>query len=164
MLGSHVAKTWSHTQKTVALSSGEAELTAMVKCTCEGLGLLSLLKDWGLEMSLTVLADSSAALGVARRRGAGKIRHVKIGLLWIQDMRDEKMVEFMKVDGVNNPADLMTKLNSTKLLEDHCRRLGLRAEQGRASQASEVSRGIPNYQYFPVQYLRQPEIFRSTCK
>ena len=144
MLGSHVAKTWSHTQKTVALSSGEAELTAMVKCTCEGLGLMSLLKDWGLQMSLTVLADSSAALGVARRRGAGKIRHVKIGLLWIQDMRDEKLVEYIKVDGTSNPADLMTKFTSTRLLEEHCRRLGLHPESGRASQASQVSRGICN--------------------
>ena len=114
----------------------------MVKATSEGLGLLPMLRDWGQEMSLTILADSTAALGIAKRRGAGKLRHVKIGMLWLQELKDENAIEFEKVDGVNNPADLMTKLNHAHLLEEHCRRLGLTHEEGRASKASQLSRGI----------------------
>ena len=70
--GSHVLRTWSQTRKTIALSSAEAELTAMVKATCEGLGMAALLADWGEHVELVVFADASAALGIVGRRGAGK--------------------------------------------------------------------------------------------
>ena len=53
MINGYVIKTWSRTQKTVALSSGEAELTAMVKATCEGLGVSALLEDWGEKKGLS---------------------------------------------------------------------------------------------------------------
>ena len=85
MLGRHFLKSWSSTQKTVALSSGEAELMAAVKCSCELIGALQLDKDWGLELEGEVYVDSSAAMGVVARRGAGKLRHVRVGQLWIQE-------------------------------------------------------------------------------
>ena len=47
LVGKHFIKGWSSTQKTVALSSGEAELTALVKASCEALGLVQLLESWG---------------------------------------------------------------------------------------------------------------------
>ena len=43
------------------------------------------------------------------RKGNGKLRHVRIGHLWIQDLADSESVSFQKVRGVSNPADLMTK-------------------------------------------------------
>ena len=142
MIGSHVVKSWSHTQRTVALSSGEAELTAMVKVTCEGLGVASLMRDWGQQMKILKHADSSAALGVARRRGAGKLRHVRIGMLWLQELRDDKGIDFVKVSGKSNPADLMTKFLGAPMMEEHCRRLLLSKMSGRADMASDLSRGI----------------------
>ena len=39
VIGKHVIKTWSKTQKTVALSSGEAEMVAEAKGVSEGLGV-----------------------------------------------------------------------------------------------------------------------------
>ena len=45
MLGGHFIKAWSRTQGTVALSSAEAELHAMVKTSSELLGILSMLND-----------------------------------------------------------------------------------------------------------------------
>ena len=35
--------------------------------------------DWGLELEADILVDSSAAIGVVSRRGAGKLRHVRVG-------------------------------------------------------------------------------------
>ena len=67
--GRHMLKSWSSTQRTVALSSGEAELTAMVRATSEGLGVRSLWKEWGQEVALEVYGDSNAALGIVKRRG-----------------------------------------------------------------------------------------------
>eukprot|EP00969_Alexandrium_andersonii_P074680 3294522-Alexandrium_andersonii.AAC.1 len=41
MWGAHTIKHWSTTQKTIALSSGEAELAGIVKGAAEGMGLVS---------------------------------------------------------------------------------------------------------------------------
>ena len=114
----------------------------MVKTTCESLGVAALLQDWGDSKGITILADSNAALGVVRRKGAGRLRHVKVGMLWIQDLREEESVAFKKVEGVKNPADLMTKHNPPRTIEEHCWRLKLRPEAGRSSLASKLSRGV----------------------
>ena len=85
MVGGHYIKSWSSTQKTIALSSGEAELTAAVKSSSETIGLTQLGGDWGLNLEGEIFVDSTAALGVVARKGAGKLRHVRVGMLWIQE-------------------------------------------------------------------------------
>eukprot|EP00973_Karenia_brevis_P055849 7766938-Karenia_brevis.AAC.1 len=64
MRGSHCLKTWSSTQKSVALSSGEAELIAAVKTSTEVIGMLQLMEDWGDSNKGKVYIDSSAAIGM----------------------------------------------------------------------------------------------------
>eukprot|EP00975_Prorocentrum_lima_P052722 11050623-Prorocentrum_lima.AAC.1 len=66
MWGSHTIKHWSVTQKTIALSSGEAELAGIVKGSAEGMGLVSVARDLGIDTGLRVRADSSAAIGICR--------------------------------------------------------------------------------------------------
>ena len=153
MIGSHVIKSWSRTQKTVALSSGEAELTAMVKTTCEAMGVASLVEDSSCSMRIVVLADSNAALGVVRRKGDGRLRHVKVGMLWIQDLREADEVMFKRVEGVKNPADLMTKNNPLRIIDEHCSRIRLKADEGRAALASKLSRGVKRI----ATYLRRAQ-------
>ena len=99
MLGTHYIKSWSSTQKTIALSSGEAELTAVVKCSCETIGILQLSADWWMELEGEVLVDSSAALGVVGRKGAGKLRHVRVGQLWVQEKAESGQLKYRKVKG-----------------------------------------------------------------
>ena len=79
---------WSRTQKTVALSSGEAEMIAVVKGVSEGLGVKALAADWGNKYKLVGLCDSSAAMGIVARKGVGKIRHLDVGMMWVQDLRE----------------------------------------------------------------------------
>ena len=90
------------------MSSAEAELIALVKCSAELLGIRSMYKDWGITASGVIYADSSAALAIANRKGAGKLRHIHVSSLWIQEKQDHEL-EFRKVLGIENPADLMTK-------------------------------------------------------
>ena len=66
--GSHYIRNWSSTQKCVTLSSGEAELIAMVRASTGIIGMIQLAADWGLQMEGEILADSAAALGVVKRR------------------------------------------------------------------------------------------------
>ena len=49
LLGSHSLKSWSLTQKVIALSSGEAEYYGLVKSGSQGLGIRALLGDLGVE-------------------------------------------------------------------------------------------------------------------
>ena len=109
MLGSHCLRTYSVTQKFVTLSSGEAELMALVKAASEGIGLTQLAESWGVELKANIFVDSSAALAVTNRKGCGKLRHVRIGHLWVQQLAEDDTVLFSKVRGTENPADLLTK-------------------------------------------------------
>ena len=75
---------WARTQNHVTLSSAEAELVALVKCSAELIGARSPLKDLWVKCGGVVYADSSASLAIAKRKGAGKLRHININCLWIQ--------------------------------------------------------------------------------
>ena len=145
MIGGHFLKGWSRTQNNVTCSSAEAELIALVKCSAELLGMRSAMKDWGVESSGVVYADSSAALAIANRRGAGKLRHVNISALWIQEKQDLHQLEMRKILGTENPADLMTKYLTRSVMDTHFGFLSQRRESGRAKsglniQGSEQSR------------------------
>ena len=65
--GSHVLKWWSKTQPTIALSSGEAELAAIVRATSEGLGMIAIMREFDIECDLTVKSDAIAAIGIVKR-------------------------------------------------------------------------------------------------
>ena len=54
-------------------------------------------------------ADSPAAIGIYRRSGIGKVRHVAIAQLWVQEKLRNKELNLFKVLGTENPADLLTK-------------------------------------------------------
>ena len=86
-LGDHCIKMWSSTQKSVALSSGEAEYYALVKDVSIAMGVCSMLSDFGITIDrrLFLSTDSSAAKGICDRRGLGKVRHIDVNMLWIQD-------------------------------------------------------------------------------
>ena len=51
-MGTHTLRTWSSTQAVVAMSSGEAEFYAVVRCVCALLGLQGLLRDLGMPMTI----------------------------------------------------------------------------------------------------------------
>ncbi len=135
MLGTHWLKHWASTQESITLSSGEAELGAVVRGFSEALGLQSVARDLGVELQPEVHADSSAAIGICRRSGFGKVRHLAVAQLWVQDLVRSKEVRLHKVLGTENPADLMTKPLPRSEIDGHLGRLGLVRTEGRAETA-----------------------------
>ena len=109
MIGGHLVKHWSSTQKTLALSSGEAELSGILKGACEGLGVQSIWADLGGTCGLNLKADSSAAIGICRRQGLGKVRHLTVGQLWVQQRLRACDFRLFKYPGVQNQGDQLTK-------------------------------------------------------
>ena len=59
MLGSHCLKTWSKTQAVIAKSSGEAELYGVVRAATEGLGMVTLLSDFGKKAKIQLHLDAA---------------------------------------------------------------------------------------------------------
>ena len=110
-----ILKTWSSTQASIAQSSGEAEYYALVRAASEALGMRSIMNDLGWDCKFRLLVDSSAAKSIASRTGLGKLRHLEIKLLWLQECVRRGKVVVSKVRGEVNPADVLTKPQS---LED----------------------------------------------
>ena len=137
-MGKHLIKGWSKTQTLSALSSGESELYATLKAASEGLGLLSIAADLGIQLAGKVWADASAVLGIIKRKGLGKTRHIDIGLLWIQQTAAENRLKFGKVLGKDNPADLYTKYLDAETIHRHCRTIAAECTEGRAESAPEL--------------------------
>ena len=71
--------------------------------------MLSMLQDFGWNVSGEVWGDASAALGIINRKGLGKTRHVEIGLLWSQQTAAERRLRLAKILGRFNLADLFAK-------------------------------------------------------
>ncbi len=141
LLGSHCVKGYSSTQATVAMSSGEAELYAMTKGAAMVLGLISLGADFGLHLSGIVHCDASAALGIVNRQGLGKLRHINVRYLWLQEKVRGKELDVLKVAGTENPADLLTNNLDAETMWRHVGRLGFYVAEGRATLAPKLRPG-----------------------
>ena len=109
MLGEHMIKLSSTTQGVLSLSSAEAEWFAMVKTSCMAIGTQSACKDLGVDVGIELHTDSSAAKGIGSRRGVGKVRHLDVNTLWLQQKISSKQIKLYKVGTLDNPADLGTK-------------------------------------------------------
>ena len=53
--------------------------------------------------------DSSAAKGIGNRRGLGKVRHIELSELWVQDQVAKGRITIYKIDGSENSSDSLTK-------------------------------------------------------
>ena len=133
--GSHCLLSWSRTQQLVSLSSAEAELNASIKAAQEGLSLKHLAAELGDDVWLRVLGDSSANDGILKRCGAGRIKHLSVRQLWLQEKVSEGEVCHIKIPRLRNVADAMTHHYTRSDAELHskgifCHRPGQTADVG----------------------------------
>ena len=155
MLWSHYLRAWSRTQQAVTTSSAEAELVAMNKAASELLGCMSMYTDFGEDdgrcshrfgmgaatISGVLCGDSSAALAIANRQGLSKLKHIRLGELWIQEKIRDKELTVQKVAGESNIADLFTKHLVEAKVEQHCEVLNCQRRSGRAYSGLGVQTG-----------------------
>ena len=140
MHGCHGLKTWSATQQVIALSSGEAEYYGMVKGAGNALGLSGVFRDLGLKYEIVLYTDSSAAKGISSRRGLGKLRHVELNELWLQDQVSRGRVTVRKIKGEENFSDSLTKHSSPERIQQTMRGTLQKIVPGRHEIMPEVAR------------------------
>ena len=97
-----------------------------------------MLRDMGVECGITVLTDSSAAVGISSRTGLGKVRHLEVNLLWVQRAVREKLISLVKVPGPENLADIGSKYWEAEVLRRLMPGMGLEFKEGRAETAPEL--------------------------
>ena len=81
-------------------------------------------------------------MGMARRLGVGKVRHLDTALLWVQGHIRSGEVTLEKVLGSENPSDCLTKFVSSADMISHLKRMSLIFEDGRASSAPQLTASI----------------------
>ena len=138
-LGQHVLKSWASTQSVIALSSGESEFYSIVKGASQALGMQSLMNDLNVTCGIKVLTDATTGKSIASRRGLGKVRHVDVGNLWIQQKVADEIIDIQKIKNFNNPSDMLTKHLSEETMR-HCMELiGAKFMEGRSPIAPSLS-------------------------
>ena len=99
----------------------------------------ALCQDLGFKLDLTILTGATAAIGICRRKGLGKVRHLAVADLWIQDKVRAQDFKLEKVAGTSNPADALTKYVDHSTLAKHLKTLSLDFESGRAEAAPTLT-------------------------
>ena len=142
MRGKHLIKAWSRTQDSITLSSAEAELVASGKLAMEVIGIRTMGEEWGMlraEQTSDLFADASAALSIAKRQGAGKMRHINVKSLWLQAKAVQQVRKYCKIRGEENPADGLIKHVKRELVESYLRTESLRIREDRADASLKIA-------------------------
>lgn len=111
-LGEHLLHFGSKMQKAIALSSGEAELVAQTAAVGEALAVSNLMNEFDMTSSILSMCDSSAARGILSRSGVGRIKHLELKHLWVQDLVQCGRVSIKWIPRSTNPADGLTHVSS----------------------------------------------------
>ena len=139
LIGGHLLKHWSTTQPPIALRSGEAGRVGILEGASQGLGFQSLASDLGLQLNLHAHSDSSAAICISRRRGLGKVKHIHVGDLWMQERLRNQDCSLDKMLGCEHPADVFTKFTDGSTIINMRSKMNLAIGDGRANSAPQIS-------------------------
>ena len=101
----------------------------------QAIGLQSLAADMNWKLMPRVYSDATAAIGISKRRGLGKIRHLHCTDLWVQEKTKNGDVELIKVPGVENPGDAFTKYLDKGLMEQALARMKTEFQSGKSASA-----------------------------
>ena len=74
---------------------------------------------------IAIKSDASAAIGICNRIGLGKVRHIEVNQLWLQEKSVGRKLNIEKVDGCLNLADHLTKFLDATKVQTNCERMTL---------------------------------------
>ena len=124
MLGGHTLKAYTRKQKAIAKSSAEAELYAAALGASAAKGVQSMMCDWGFAVKPVLNIDAKATEHILHRQGIGKLKHIDVAYLWVQDGIRSQRLRVHRVRSEENVADLGTKPLSKAVIAKRCFALG----------------------------------------
>ena len=98
-------------QKSVALSSTEAEVLALSRCVRDLIWVRNLLSEFNLPIGKTkVYEDNSGAISIANNSALCQAaKHIAIAYTFIREKVRKNLIVIAKIDGTKNIADIFTK-------------------------------------------------------
>jgi hypothetical protein len=120
----------SRKQKTIALSSTEAEYMALSDCSRQLVWMSQLLTEVGFDISTPLLyGDNLGSLFWSTSEVQEKrSKHIDIRYHYIWDLLKRKQINLDWIDGSKNPADILTKNLEKVKFNLFCPMLGLREQ------------------------------------
>ena len=84
------------------------EFSFMVRQSVPALHMKGIAAALGNDKQLTILTDASAARGVLMRQGVGKVRHLQVKQLWLQELVANEDMTVQKIPRHLNVSDALT--------------------------------------------------------
>ena len=106
-------------QKTIALSSTEAEYMALSDCSRQVVWMHTLLGELGYNLKpIPICGDNQGSIFITSNPVTKKrSKHIDIHYHYIREVVERQLADVYFIDGDKNPADLLTKnLGSVKFL------------------------------------------------
>ena len=108
----------------------------------EVVGIRNMCEEWHLSEACQVshlFADASAALSIAKRQGAGKMRHINVKSLWLQVKAVQQILTYDKVKGEDNLSDGLRKHVKRELIDKYLEIESLEIRQDRAGASLKLA-------------------------
>ena len=117
----------SCTQKTVVLSSTEAEYMVLSDCSCQVVWVKTLLQEIGFNLNaIPICSDNQGSIFITSNPVTEKrSKHIDIHYHYICNVIAKGHVEVYFIDGNNNPANMLTKNLRYVKFNLFCLQLGL---------------------------------------
>lgn len=99
----------------IAQSSAESETHAGADAGKESLHLKYIAEELEIPVpiKMPVGVDAGAALGfIHNTGGVSRLKHINLRQAWVKALRDPYKLDFYKILGTDNPADLFTKVQT----------------------------------------------------
>ena len=90
-----------------------------------------------MEVDIEIKSDATAAIGMCRRLGLGKVRHLATADLWVQQRVRIGDLRLLKLPGVDNPSDQLTKHRDNHAILRFLSTVGVVPLTGRAASAPQ---------------------------
>ena len=74
-------------------------------------------QDLGWDVKAKLFVDSSAARAIASRTGLGRMRHVEVRYLWVQEAVEKGRFTISKIRGRENTADVLTQTQGQAIMK-----------------------------------------------
>lgn len=163
-----MVSSWGRTQATVALWSAGAESYALGSGVFEALACRSMLAALGDSCDIMLQSGSVAGISSQCRLGLGRMKHIQIKYLFLQELIREKTRRVEKIPTAENPADLSTKHLEKMTFAKHRLNSGVRlgepAEEEvkvMSTSGSEAARSASAFRPWPAAMLNAMCIDRS---
>ena len=125
-LGKNLISCKSIKQKTVSLSSCEAEINAAVDCCRDILWAKNLMEEIGFikDTPIRIMEDNQACIAITQ--GVPRTKHISVKTAFLREIVSKKHVEFVYCPSSEMAADALTKSLGVHVMTRHREAMGLR--------------------------------------